>query len=213
MMVGALSGFICFGLAFALAGCLVLTFAWGLVGAPLRVASHPDTAAGVARSRAAMAATSASALILSRACFARAATVSTLVVGRPLKVTPFPLAWTLVGRAGFAGLAGLAGIAGLAAARRVPDGLAFAWPTGFATAKVRSSRPAWRSLASWSALTCRAMSSKGFDLAVVAVPLDRPADFLGALAGVAVVGVCRGLAMLRTPMPADLGRLVVQPSL
>jgi hypothetical protein len=43
------------------------------------------------------------------------------------------------------------------------------------------------------------------------LPLDLPAGFLGALAGVAVVAVCRGLAMLETPMPADLGRLVVQP--
>ena len=41
-MVGALSGFICVG--FALAGCLVVAFAWGLVGAPLRVTSHADTA-------------------------------------------------------------------------------------------------------------------------------------------------------------------------
>src|SRR4029453_4462019 len=106
---------------FALAGCLVLAFDWGLVGAPSRVASHADTAAGVARSRAAMASTSASALILSPACFTRAATVSTLVVGRPLKLTPFRLAWTLVGRVG---LAGLVGVAGLVAARRVPDGLA-----------------------------------------------------------------------------------------
>jgi hypothetical protein len=82
-------------------------------------------------------------------------------------------------------------------------------------------------LASWSAFTCRAISSKGFGLAVVAldadgrpflafrpdagwVPLDRPAGFLGVLAGVAVVAVCRGLAMLGTPMPAD-GRLVVPP--
>jgi hypothetical protein len=66
------------------------------------------------------------------------------------------------------------------------------------------------------------MSSKGFGLAVVALdadprpflafcrrrpdagwlPLDLPAGFLGALAGVAVVAVCRGLAMLGTPMPA-----------
>jgi hypothetical protein len=43
--------------------------------------------------------------------------------------------------------------------------------------------------------------------------LALPAGFLGALAGVAVVAVCRGLAMLGTPMPADLGRLVVPPSL
>src|SRR5512132_4552237 len=107
-MVGALSGFIGFG--FALAGCLVVAFAWGLVGAPLRVASHADTASGVARSRAAMASTSASALILSPACLTRAATVSTLVVGRPLKVTPFPVAWTLVGRVGFAGLVGVASL-------------------------------------------------------------------------------------------------------
>src|SRR5512132_1810070 len=120
-MVGALSGFIGFG--FALAGCLVVAFAWGLVGAPLRVASHADTASGVARSRAAMASTSASALILSPASFTRAATVSTLVVGRPLKVTalaacfavtPLPFAWTLVGRVGFAGVAGLADRAGFA---------------------------------------------------------------------------------------------------
>src|SRR5918995_1624321 len=110
-MVGAFSGVTCFGFAFAfaVAGCLVLTFAWGLVGAPLRVASHADTAAGVARSRAAMASTSASALILSPACFTRAATVSTLVVSRPLKVTWFPLAWTLVARVGLAGLSGVAG--------------------------------------------------------------------------------------------------------
>jgi hypothetical protein len=66
------------------------------------------------------------------------------------------------------------------------------------------------------------MSSKGFGLAMVALdadprpflafcrrrpdagwlPLDLPAGFLGALAGVAVVAVCRGLAMLGTPMPA-----------
>src|SRR5215212_2484540 len=59
-MVGALSGFIGLGLAFVVAGCLVVAFAGGLVGAPLRVASHADTAAGVARSRAAMASTSAS---------------------------------------------------------------------------------------------------------------------------------------------------------
>src|SRR5687768_17045633 len=117
-MVGALSGFTCFGFGFALAGCSVLTFAWGFVGAPLRVASHPDTAAGVARSRAAMAATSTSARMLSPAFFARAATVSTLVVGRPLKLTPFPVAWILVGRVG---LAGLVGVAGLVAARLVPD--------------------------------------------------------------------------------------------
>jgi hypothetical protein len=151
-----------------------------------------------------------------------------LVVGRPPKVTPFPLALILVGRVG---LAGLAGDAGLVAARLVPDGLAFTWSTDLADAGVRSSRPAWRSLASWSAFTCRAMSSKGFGLAVAAVdadsrpllalcrpdadwvPLELPAGFLGALAGVAVVGVCRGLAMMGTPMPADLGRLVVQPSL
>jgi hypothetical protein len=113
-----------------------------------------------------MASTSASALILSPACFTRAATVSTLVVGRPLKLTPFPFAWTLVGRVG---LAGLGGVAGLVAARLVPDGFAFAWSTDFAAARVRSSRPAWRSLASWSAFTCRAMSSKGFGLAVVAL--------------------------------------------
>src|SRR5215218_780990 len=216
-MVGALSGFIGFGFAFAVAGCLVLAFAWGLVGAPLRVPSHADTAAGVARSRAAMASTSASALILSLACFTRAATVSTLVVGRPLKVTPFPFVWILVGRGGFTGLAGVAGlVAAPTGARR----LAFAWSTVFATAGVRSSRPAARSLASWSALTCRAMSSKRFGLAVGALdaasrpllafrrrdagwlPLALPVGFLGALAGVAVVGVCRGLAMLGTPMPA-----------
>ena len=124
-MVGAFSGLICFGLAFALAGCLVLTFAGD------RVASHADTAAGVARSRAASASMSASALILSPAFLARAAIVSTLVVGRPLKVTPFPFAWTLVGRVGFAGAAGLM------AARLVPDG--FAWWTDLATAGVRSS--------------------------------------------------------------------------
>src|SRR5215218_9419264 len=70
-MVGALSGFIGLGLAFVVAGCLVVAFAGGLVGAPLRVASHADTAAGVARSRAAMASTSASALILRPACFTR----------------------------------------------------------------------------------------------------------------------------------------------
>ena len=68
-----------------------------------------------------MASTSASALILSPACFTRTATVSTLVVGRPLKLTPFPFAWTLVGRVGFVGLAG---VAGLVAARLVPDGFA-----------------------------------------------------------------------------------------
>jgi hypothetical protein len=222
-MVGALSGLTCLG--FALAGCLVLTLAGGLAGEALRTASHPDTAAGVARSRAAMAATSASALILSRACFARAATVSALVVGRPLKLTPFPVAWSLVGRGGFTGLGG---VAGLVAARPVPDGLAVAWPTDVAAAGVRSSRPAARSLASWSALTCRAMSSKGFGLPVVAVdaasrpflalvpagpPVDLPAGFLGALAGVAVGGVCRGRVMVGTPMPADLGRRVVPPSL
>jgi hypothetical protein len=33
--------------------------------------------------------------------------------------------------------------------------------------------------------------------------LDLPAGFLGALAGVALVVVCRGLAMLGTPVPAD----------
>src|SRR5512132_1871856 len=163
-MVGALSGFSCFGFALALAGCLVLTFAWDLVGAPLRVASHADTAAGVARSRAAMASTSASALILSPACFTRAATVSALVVGRPLKVTPFPFAWILVARGG---LAGLVGVAGLVAARLVPDGFAVAWSTDFVATGVRSSRPAARSLACWSAFTCRAISSKGFGLAVV----------------------------------------------
>src|SRR5215212_4783775 len=217
-MVGALSGFIGLGLAFVVAGCLVVAFAGGLVGAPLRVASHADTAAGVARSRAAMASTSASARILSPACFTRAATVSALVVGRPLKLTPFPVAWPLVGRGG---LASLAGVAGLVAARRVPDDFAVAWSTDVAAAKVRSSRPAARSLASWSALTWRAMSSKGFGLAVVALdaasrpflafcrpeagwmPLALPAGFLGALVAVAVVAVCRGLAMLRTPMPAS----------
>jgi hypothetical protein len=165
-----------------------------------------------------MASTSALALILSPACFTRAATVSTLVVGRPPKVTPFPFAWSLVGRVG---LAGLVGVAGLVAARLVPDGFAVAWSTNLAAAGVRSSRPAARSLASWSAFTCRAISSKGFGLAVVAldaasrpflvfcqpdagwVPLeDLPAGFLGALAGVAVVAVCRGLAMLETPKPA-----------
>src|SRR5215216_7649334 len=103
-MVGASSGFIGLGLAFAVAGCLVVAFAGGLVGAPLRVASHAETAAGVARNRAAMASTSASALILRRACFTRAATVSALVVGRPLKLTPFPVAWPLVGRVGLAAL-------------------------------------------------------------------------------------------------------------
>jgi hypothetical protein len=146
----------------------------------------------------------------------------------PLKVTPFPFAWTLVGRGG---LAGLARVTGLVAARRVPDGFTVAWSTEFADAGVRSSRPAARSLASWSALTWRAMSSKGFGLAVVAlaadsrpllalcradadwVSLDLLAGFLGALVGVAVVAVCRGLAMLGTPMPADLGRRVVPPSL
>src|SRR5215217_9167619 len=201
---------------FALAGCLVVALAGGLVGAPLRVASHAETAAGVARNRAAMASTSASALILRRACFTRAATVSALVGGRPLKLTPFPVAWPLVGRVG---LAGLAGVAGLVAARRVPDDFAFVWSTDVAAAKVRSSRPAARSLASWSALTWRAMSSKGLGLAVVALAaasrpflaccrpeagwvLDLPAGFLGALVAVAVVAVCRGLAMLRTPMPA-----------
>src|SRR5829696_8970735 len=200
---------------FAVAGCLVVAFAGGLVGAPSRVASHAETAAGVARNRAAMASTSASALILSPACFTRAATVSTLVVGRPLKLTPFPVAWPLVGRVG---LAGLAGVAGLAAARRVPDDFIFAWSTDVAAAKVRSSRPTARSLASWSALTWRAMSSKGFGLAVVALAaasrpflafcrpeagwvLDLPPGFLGALVAVAVA-VRRGLAMLRTPMPA-----------
>src|SRR4029453_17940306 len=128
-MVGAFSGFICFGLAFALAGCLVVAFAWGLVGAPLRVASHADTAAGVARSRAAAASTSASALILRPALFTRAATVSTLVARRPLKLMPFPLAWTLPGGGGFVGLAG---VAGFVAVRLVPDGLAMAWSTDFA---------------------------------------------------------------------------------
>src|SRR5829696_6236636 len=198
---------------FALAGCLVVAFAGGLVGAPLRVASHADTAAGVARNRAAMASTSASALILRPACFTRTATVSTLVVGRPLKHTPFPVAWPLVGRGG---LAGLAGGAGLAAARRVPDDFNFAWSTDLAAAKVRSSRPTARSLASWSAFTWRAMSSKGFGLAVVALeaasrpflacrrpeagwePLAPPAGFLGALVAVAVA-VRRGLAMLEPP--------------
>ena len=106
--------------------------------------------------------------------------------------------------------------------RLVPDGLTVAWSTDFADAGVRSSRPAARSLASWSAFTRRAMSSKGFGLAVVAldaasrpclafcrpagwVPwaLDLPAGFLGVLAGVVVGAVCRGLAMLGTPMPAD----------
>jgi hypothetical protein len=169
VMAGALSGFTCFGFPFGLAGCLVVAFAWGVAGAPLRVASHPDTAAGVARSRAAMASTSALARILSLACFTRAATVSTLVVGRPLKVTPFPVAWILVVRVG---LAGLAGVAGLVAARLVPDGFTVAWSTDFADAGVRSSRPAARSLASWSALTCRAMSSNGFGLAVVALDAD-----------------------------------------
>jgi hypothetical protein len=79
-------------------------------------------------------------------------------------------------------------------------------------------------------LTWRAMSSNRFGLAVVAlaaaprpclafwpdtgwVPLDLPAGLLDALAGVAVGAVCRGLAMLGTPTPADLGRLVVPPSL
>src|SRR5829696_10235744 len=215
-MVGALSGFIGLGLAFVVAGCLVVAFAGGLVGAPLRVASHADTAAGVARSRAAMASTSASALILRPACFTRTATVSTLVVGRPLKLTPFPVAWPLVGRGG---LAGLAGVAGLAAARRVPDDFAVAWSTDLAAAKVRSSRPTARSLASWSAFTWRAMSSKGFGLAVVALeaasrpflacrrpdagwePLAPPAGFLGVLAGLAVGAVGRGLVMLEPPCP------------
>src|SRR5512133_3144747 len=215
-MVGALSGFIGFG--FALAGCLVVAFAGGLVGAPLRVASHADTAAGVARSRAAMASTSASALILRPACFARAATVSALVVGRPLKVTPFLFACTLVGRGG---LAGLVGVAGLGAARLVPDGFAVAWSTDLAAAGVRSSRPTARSLASWSAFTCRAMSLKGFGVAVVALdaasrpllafwrpdagwgPLALPAGFLGVLAGDAVGAVGRGLAILGPPMPAS----------
>src|SRR5918994_635732 len=85
-----------------------------VVGAPLRVASHADTASGVARSRVAMASRSASALILSPASFARAATVSTLVVGRPLKVTPFRFGWTLLGCVGFAGFAGIAGRTGFA---------------------------------------------------------------------------------------------------
>jgi hypothetical protein len=224
-MVGAFSGFICFGFAFAVAGCLVPSFAWGLVGASLRVASHADTAAGVARSRAAMASTSASALILSPACFTRAATVSTLVVGRPLKLMPVPLTLTLVGRGG---LASRVGVAGLVAARLVPDGFAVAWSMDVATAGVRSSRPAARSLASWSAFTWRTISSNRFGLAVVAlgaaarpfpafrpdagwVALDRPAGFLGALAGVAVVAVCRGLAMLGTPNACRQGRRVVQP--
>src|SRR4029450_1374007 len=140
-MVGVLSGFTCFG--FAVAGCLVVAFARGLVGASPRVASHADTASGVARSRAAMVSTSASARILSPAFFTRAATVSTLVVGRPLKVTPFPVAWPLVGRVGFAGLIG---VASLVAARLVPDGFAFAWSTDFADAGVRSSRPRARPL-------------------------------------------------------------------
>jgi hypothetical protein len=163
-----------------------------------------------------MAATSASALILSPACLARPATVSSLVVGRPPKVTPVRVAGRLVARGG---LVGVVGLAGLVAARPVPDGLAIVWSTGFAAAGVRSSRPAWRSLASWSAFTCRASSSKGFGLALVAVEAasrpflasrrpdtgwvpDLPAAFLGALAGVAVVGVGRGLAMVATPMPA-----------
>jgi hypothetical protein len=174
-----------------------------------------------------MAATSASALILSPACLARPATVSSLVVGRPPKVTPVRVAGRLVARGG---LVGVVGLAGLVAARPVPDGLAIVWSTGFAAAGVRSSRPAWRSLASWSALTCRAMSSKGFGLAVVAVdadprpflalcrpdagrvPLDLSAGFLGVLAGVCVVGVGRGLAMVGTPMPA-YRQAVVPPSL
>jgi hypothetical protein len=37
-----------------------------------------------------------------------------LVVGRPLKVTPFRFAWTLVGCVGFAGFAGIAGRTGFA---------------------------------------------------------------------------------------------------
>jgi hypothetical protein len=163
-----------------------------------------------------MAATSASARILSPACLARAATVSSLVVGRPPKVTPFRVAGRLVARGG---LVGVVGLAGLVTARPVPDGLAVVWSTGFA-AGVRSSRPAWRSLASWSALTCRASSSKGFGLALAAVEADPrpflasrrpdtgwvpdlPARFLGvAVVGVVVVGVGRGLAMVATPMPA-----------
>src|SRR4029453_9013562 len=98
------------------------------------------------RSRADIASTSASALVRSPASFTRAATVSTLVVGRPLKLTPFRLAWTLVGRVG---LAGLVGVAGLVAARRVPDGLAFARWTDFASAEVRAAPPALRWLVSW----------------------------------------------------------------
>jgi hypothetical protein len=64
------------------------------------------------------------------------------------------------------------------------------------------------------------MSSNGFGLALVALDADSrpflafcrpdagwvpdlPAGFPGALAGVAVVDVRRGLAMLGTPMPAD----------
>jgi hypothetical protein len=42
------------------------------------------------------------------------------------------------------------------------------------------------------------------------LPVELPAGFLGAPVGVAVVAVCRGLAMMGTPM-LPTGRLVVQP--
>src|SRR5512132_3738120 len=99
--------------AFAAAGLarvLVTDLAVVVGGGVLRVASHADTPSGVARSRAAMASMSASARTRSRSCLARAAMVSGLDVGRPLKVVLFP--WTLVGRAGVVGAVGLAGRAG-----------------------------------------------------------------------------------------------------
>jgi hypothetical protein len=157
-----------------------------------------------------MASTSASERTRSPSCFTRSATFAGLDTGRPPKsILPLPVAWTLAGRAGFAGSV---------AARFV-----LAWSTDFARAGVRSSRPASRSLASRSALTCRAMSSNGFGFALAVVtldaasrpflaccgpeadrlPLDLPAGFLGAPVDVPVVGVCRGLAMMGTPMPAS----------
>jgi hypothetical protein len=122
----------------------------------------------------------------------------------------------LVGRAGFVaavGLAGRAGVDGLVAVRLVPDRLAVTWSMDVANVGVRSSRPAARSLASCSAMTCRAMSSNGFGLAgraVLAVcrpvvgfcqalallwlPWNALLAFLGALAGDSVVAVFRAIA-------------------
>jgi hypothetical protein len=190
-MLGAFSGFIGFGLAVALAGCLVVTFAGGLVG------DGPDPEAGLLRP-------SGDRFGLGRGPTAEGHAVpACLHFGRPRGLHR-PCRRRRLGRCptGTRRLRlGLVDGVGRCQGQVVPTG-----------------RPVLGFLVG---VHLAAISSKGFGVAVVAlaaasrpvlalcrpdadwVALDLPAGSLGVLAGVAVVAVGRGRAMLGTPMPAS----------